>query len=116
MRQTRHARSTCPAIAAAPRAGRRRSRCDRRIDQNSLRAAVGNLEAACGAMVLIGVDWPLAQHAGELAEQHALRGYDAVHLATALATSAPQLALVTWDRDLASAALELGITIIPRRG
>ncbi|HVF80004.1 MAG TPA: type II toxin-antitoxin system VapC family toxin [Solirubrobacteraceae bacterium] len=96
------------ALAAAHRGGR--------IDQNSLRAAVGNLEAACGAMLLIGVDWPLAQHAGELAERHALRGYDAVHLATALATSAPDLALVTWDRDLASAALELGITIIPSRG
>ena len=67
-------------------------------------------------MLLIGVDWPLVRHAGELAEQHALRGHDAVHLATALATDAPDLALVTWDRDLASAALELGITIIPTRG
>lgn len=67
-------------------------------------------------MLLIGVDWPLARHAGELAEQHALRGYDAVHLATAMATDAPDLALVTWDHDLASAALALGITIIPSRG
>ncbi len=66
-------------------------------------------------MLLIGVDWPLARHAGELAEQHALRGYDAVHLATAMATDAPDLALVTWDHDLGSAALELGITIIPSR-
>ena len=67
-------------------------------------------------MVLIGVDWPLARHAGELAEQHALRGYDAMHLATALATDAPDLALVSWDYDLASAALQLGITIIPSLG
>lgn len=96
------------ALAAAHRGGR--------IDHNSLRTAVGNLEAACDAMLLIGVDWPLARHAGELAEQHALRGYDAVHLATAMATDAPDLALVTWDHDLASAALELGITIIPSRG
>ena len=40
------------------------------------------------------------------AHRGALRGHDAVHLATALATDAP-------DRDLASAALKLGITIIP---
>lgn len=93
------------ALAAAHRDGR--------IDQTALRATIGDLDAACDAMVLIGVDWPLARHAGELAEQHALRGYDAVHLATALATDAPDLALVTWDRDLASAALKLGITIIP---
>ena len=33
------------------------------------------------AMLLIGVDWSLALHAGKIAEDHALRGYDAVHLA-----------------------------------
>jgi len=67
-------------------------------------------------MLLIGVDWALARHAGQLAEQHGLRGYDAMHLATALATDAPDLTLVTWDRDLAYAALQLGITIIPSVG
>ena len=35
-------------------------------------------------MRLVGVDHALARAAGTLAEAHALRGYDAVHLATAL--------------------------------
>lgn len=39
-------------------------------------------------MLMIGVDWPLARHAGELAEHHGLHGFDAVHLATALAVDA----------------------------
>ena len=62
---------------------------------------------------LIGVDWPLARHAGELAEQHDLRGFDAVHLATALAVDAADLVLVTWDRDLARAAVRSGIAVAP---
>jgi predicted nucleic acid-binding protein len=93
------------ALAAARRGGR--------IDNRSLRAAVGDLESACAAMLLIGVDWALAQHAGELAELHGLRGYDALHLATALAAEVPELVLVTWDRELAGAGTEAGIAVIP---
>ncbi len=64
-------------------------------------------------MLLIGVDWSLARHAGELTEQHALRGDDAVHLATALATDAADLVLVTWDGDLARAAVASGVAVVP---
>lgn len=93
------------ALAAAQRSGR--------IDERARRVAVDDLAAACAAMSLIGVDWPLALHAGELAERHALRGYDSVHLATALAARRPAVVLVTWDRDLARAATEAGIAAIP---
>lgn len=51
---------------------------------SAYRSTVTDLQAACEAMLLIGIDWSLARHAGELAEVHGLRGYDAVHLATAL--------------------------------
>jgi predicted nucleic acid-binding protein len=44
----------------------------------------------------------LAQLAGDLAEQHGLRGYDAVHLAAALRVGAD--AVVTADSDLLRAA------------
>jgi uncharacterized protein len=64
-------------------------------------------------MLLIGVDWSLALHAGKIAENHALRGYDAVHLATALASNASDLVLVTWDHDLARAAGRSGLAVIP---
>ena len=93
------------ALAAAHRAGR--------IDERSLLAATSDLQSACAAMQLIGVDWALARHAGEIAERYALRGYDAVHLATALATQDSELVLITWDRDLAVAAAAAGIAVIP---
>lgn len=93
------------ALAAAERSGR--------LDQAGRRTAVADLEAACTAMVLVGVDWTLAQHAGELAELYALRGYDAVHLATALSVDEPDLVLLTWDRDLADAAVRAGRAVIP---
>lgn len=93
------------ALAAAQRAGR--------LDEPSLLAAASDLQSACAAMRLIGVDWALARHAGEIAERHALRGYDAVHLATALGSQDPELVLVTWDHDLTGAAATVGIAVIP---
>lgn len=93
------------ALAAAERAGR--------IDAPSLRAAVKGLEGACSAMRLIGLDRELAVSAGELAERYALRGYDAVHLATALAAQSPDLLLATWDLDLARAAVSAGQAVVP---
>jgi len=93
------------ALAAAERSGR--------IDQGSRRIAVKDLEGACASRRVIGVDWGLAQQAGEIAEAHALRGDDAVYLATALSVQDPDLVLVTWDHDLASAAVRAGRAVIP---
>lgn len=93
------------ALAAAERSGR--------IDQAGRRTAAADLEAACTAMALLGVDWALAQHAGEIAEVYALRGYDAVHLATALSVDDPDLVLLTWDGDLADAAVRAGRAVVP---
>lgn len=93
------------ALAAASRAGR--------IDRRGLRRAVSDLEAATSSMLLVGVDAALAREAGRLAEEHALRGYDAVHLATALSGQDHELVVVTWDRDLAGAALRCGLPVAP---
>jgi predicted nucleic acid-binding protein len=93
------------ALAAAQRGAR--------IDERTHRSTVDDLHAACEAMALIGVDWALARHAGELAERYGLRGYDAVHLATALAADAADLVLVTWDRGLSLAAVQAGIAVVP---
>lgn len=62
---------------------------------------------------MIGLDDALARSAGELAERHALRGYDAVHLASATAIDDPDLVIATWDRDLASAAIAKHRTVVP---
>ena len=56
----------------------------------------------------------IAVLAGDLAEQRALHGYDAVHLASAMsAASGGEFVLATWDRALASAALALGLAVAP---
>jgi len=56
----------------------------------------------------------LARRAGELADEHALRGYDAVHLATALRLGSDTV-LVTWDEALRSATLRAGLAVSPAR-
>ncbi len=56
---------------------------------------------------------PIVDHAGDLAEQHALRGYDAVHLATALAAGVD--VLVTADVDLLRTAPVCGLSILDAR-
>jgi predicted nucleic acid-binding protein len=62
---------------------------------------------------VIGLDDALARTAGELAERHALRGYDAVHLASATAIDDPALVIATWDRDLAWAVIAENQTVVP---
>lgn len=93
------------ALAAASRAGR--------IDARGLRRAVADLELAVASVQRVGVDEALAREAGRLAEEHALRGYDAVHLTTALRVEDPQLLLITWDGQLARAALRCGRLVAP---
>ncbi|MGP8000127.1 MAG: type II toxin-antitoxin system VapC family toxin [Streptosporangiaceae bacterium] len=56
---------------------------------------------------------PVERHAGQLAEQYALRGADAVHLASALAVSDPGLILAAWDRRLRAGASAAGLALAP---
>jgi predicted nucleic acid-binding protein len=84
------------AAAAAHRGGR--------IDARTLRSAVRRIDELCKELDVIGLDAALAHSAGELAERHGLRGYDAVHLASAIAIEDPSLVMATWDRYLAAAA------------
>jgi uncharacterized protein len=88
------------------------ARHDRSLTQAAHRRARGAYDALQRELVLVGVDEQLARHAGDLAELHALRGYDAVHLATALALS-PKTTVVTWDRDLGRAAAASGCGVAP---
>ena len=56
------------------------------------------------------------RHAGELAEIHALRGFDAIHLASALWLSgrAPQPVLFSaFDQRLQKAAIQAGLKLAP---
>jgi predicted nucleic acid-binding protein len=55
------------------------------------------------------------RHAGQLARTYALRGADAVHLASALAIGDPDLILAAWDRRLHAGAQAAGLSIAPAR-
>lgn len=62
---------------------------------------------------MIGIDDTLAHLAGELAQRHGLRGYDAVHLASAISIEDPGLLTATWDGELAAATLACGYAVAP---
>jgi uncharacterized protein len=87
-------------FAAATRAGR--------IDESTHVSAVATLEDLHAQLRIIAIDEPLAHQAGDLATQHALRGYDAVHLACALHLEGDDILLATWDNALNSAARATG--------
>ena len=53
------------------------------------------------------------RHAGLLAGVHALRGADAVHLASALAIADPDLIVAVWDRRLHAGAAAAGLLVAP---
>ncbi len=53
------------------------------------------------------------QHAGHLARAHALRGADAVHLASALAVGDPGLIVAVWDRRLHAGSQAAGCRVAP---
>lgn len=59
----------------------------------------------------IEVDDDLVREAGDLADAHALRAYDAVHLASILSAADAQPVLVSADRALTAAADSLGLRV-----
>lgn len=93
------------ALAAAGRAGR--------LSAGGHRAAVGQLQRRWRQLHVVDLDQDLAEAAGDLAERHALRGYDAVHLASALAVGRRESVLATWDAALATAARDAGLAVFP---
>jgi uncharacterized protein len=94
------------ALAAARRAGRLGAAAHRR--------ARDEFEALQSEMMLVGIDRQLARDAGELAEKLGLRGYDAVHLASALALDT-NATFVSFDEDLRRAAARSGCSVARAR-
>lgn len=91
------------ALAAALRA--------RRLTPTGLQGAKVALEDRFRRFDRVEVSEDLVRSAGDLAEEHELRGYDAIHLASALSLEAPETILVTWDHDLARAGRRVGLDL-----
>jgi uncharacterized protein len=92
------------ALAAAARGGR--------IGESTHTSAVATLEELYAQLRTVAIDEPLARHAGDLAAQHALRGYDAVHLACALRLHGDDVLMATWDNALNTAARATGRLLV----
>lgn len=82
-----------------------------RMTPNQLASAVTDLDSIIAEVDHVEITSDLAWAAGELAQSHGLRGYDAVHLAAARAVADSDLVLVTGDIDLAAAASALGVSV-----
>lgn len=82
-----------------------------RLGEGEHRQALAAFEELYAGLVTVGVDQELAARAGDYAEELGLRGYDAVHLATALELGDEEVVVVTWDRDLARAAQQVGLGV-----
>jgi len=91
------------ARAALARAGR-----DGRTTPREQATARRGLDMRWDALRQIGVTDGLVRLAGDLADRRALRGYDAVHLASALILGG-EVVMATWDRELSDAASEEGL-------
>lgn len=92
----------------------RKFRLDR-VDGLALQRHKREFERDWARLNRLPLDATTARHAAELAEQHRLRAYDAVHLATAdllqAAVRAP-IAFACFDDALNEAALRLGLKSI----
>ncbi len=71
-----------------------------------------------GLFLVVEVTATLLTAAADIAEKHALRGYDAVQLTAALETDAerrrlnlPPLTLIAADKELLAAAITEGLTV-----
>ena len=89
------------ALAAARR--------HRRITATVLRDALAGLEVLWSQLSVVEVDEELMRLAGDLAETHDLRGYDAVHLAAAHLVGAGVFS--SADRRLCDAATASGFHV-----
>lgn len=95
----------CAALAAAERHGD--------LTRAAATAALARWDELWSAVRAVELTRAVERGAGRLARTHALRGADAVHLASALAVAAGNVVLVGWDRRLAAAAEAAGLRVAP---
>ena len=89
------------ALAQAERLGR--------ITHRQLPRLVEQLDDLYSQLDRVEVDEALVRRVGQLAQDHALRGYDAVHLAALARVADHQTVMVVGDNELCAAASALGV-------
>jgi len=93
-----------------------RMRKGKRLSPAKYRAALDELDAIWPTFYVREVTDTLIEAAAKTARDHALRAYDAVHLAGALAfAEGEEVAFACWDDELSAAATAEGFTLIPEQ-
>ena len=105
--------AACRLLYPEARAGLAQARRMGRLPARFAGASRRTLEALWADVEVVEITLHVGQAAGDAAEQHGLRGYDAVHLASAVHASAD--ALVCADTDLLRAALACGLAVVDAR-
>lgn len=85
------------------------------LDRGGLAAAELAWTEYWSATRPVELTYAVEQHAGQLAAEYALRGADAVHLASALALGDPELIVAAWDRRLRDGVSAAGLAVAPAR-
>ena len=93
------------ALAAAGRA--------HRLDRAEQSRSEVLWEEFWAATRTVGLTEAITAHAGHLASRHALRGADAVHVASLLAVGAAETLFAVWDRRLRTGAEAAGVRLAP---
>ena len=97
----------CAALAAARR--------NHDLDDGALALALRNWEQLWEAIRPVELTRAVERRAGDLAARRALRGADAVHLASALAVGEADLIVAVWDRRLHAGVVAEGLAVAPAR-
>lgn len=95
----------CAALAAAGR--------NHDLSHNDLDLAERAWEQYWASVRPVELTVAVERLAGQLARTHALRGADAVHLASALVLADPDVIIAVWDRRLHAGAASAGLQVTP---
>ncbi|MDX6342866.1 MAG: uncharacterized protein QOH87_3004 [Trebonia sp.] len=98
-----------PEVRAALAASAR----NHELGDDELRDAERAWEEFWAATRKVELTADVEQRAGQLARSHALRGADAVHLASVLAIDDDDLVVAVWDRRLHGGVRTSGIQVAP---
>ena len=99
---------------AEARAALARARRETRIGERDLRQTVVELDEDWKRFLVLEVTDDLVQRAGDLAEEYALRAYDALQLASALILKRrvdSSVFFLAFDQDLTQAAQSAGLAV-----
>ena len=101
---------------AEARAAFARRRREKQIALAAYTQILREFEPDWDRYVVLDATDPLIRSAGKLAEIHALRAYDAIHLASAKILKdkvAPPVSFASWDVRLTVAAVKEGLATLP---